>query len=52
MNEKQKLLITFMNMESQIDNIYNEITDSEIDDLFHYLLSKLDECKNIVSNMK
>ena len=44
MDDKQKLLILIMNMQSKID--------SDIDDLFNYLLNKLDTCGRIISTME
>lgn len=53
MNEKQKLIILFMGIQGRIANTYdNTDVDSDVEELLDYIVAKLDEGAEIVSNMK
>lgn len=53
MNEKQKLIILFMGIQGRIANTYdNTDVDSDVEELLDYIVAKLDEGAEIVSNME
>lgn len=53
MNDKQKLIIMFMNIQGKIANTYdNADMDSDVEELLDYIVAKLDEGAGIVSSME
>ena len=53
MNDKQKLIIMFMSIQGKIANTYdNADVDSDVEELLDYIVAKLDEGAEIVSNME
>ena len=53
MNDKQKLIIMFMSIQSKIANTYdNTDVDSDVEELLDYIVAKLDEGAEIVSGME
>lgn len=53
MNDKQKLIIMFMSIQGKIANTYdNADMDSDVEELLDYIVAKLDEGAEIVSNME
>lgn len=53
MDDKQKLIMMFMDIQGKIVNTYdNSDMNSEVEELLEYIVAKLDEGAGIVSNMK
>ena len=53
MNEKQKLIMLFMSIQSKIANTYdNNDVDSDVEELLDYIVAKLDEGAEIVASME
>lgn len=53
MDDKQKLIMMFMDIQGKIVNTYdNTDMNSDVEDLLEYIVAKLDEGSGIVSSMK
>lgn len=53
MNEKQKLIMLFMSIQSKIANTYdNNDVDSDVEELLDYIVAKLDEGAEIVASLE
>lgn len=53
MNDKQKIIKIFMDIQNKIANTYDSMdVDSDIEDLFDYIVSAVDKGAEIVMSME